>query len=354
MKWFWLAVILVVAAILLLVYAPKKAVAPQQENTTQNTDQTKVLNPLYITYVINAGQASFDSLKAHAGLFNLIIGDWLHLESKDGSVREDNQEKQKEILAYIKTENKQAKVFAMLNNYSRGWQIDNTKEMLASSDARTKTISFVSKYLKDNNLDGVSLDFEQIPESSQKDYVVFLSELVKEIHLLNKEVSVHVPADDVSWDYSGIAKTVDSVVVMIYDEHFSTTEPGAIASLPWTESILRKRTAEIPVAKLIVGMGNYAYDWAEGAKGSSITYSSAAALAEWYGKRLETDPVSQNNFFEYTVNGKKHIVWVLDEYSVAMQKRAAAKYAPLGYALYRLGSEDPQVWQTFVSPGRTD
>ncbi len=354
MKWLWFAVILVVAAILLLIYAPKKAVAPEQENVSQKTDQTKIADPLFASYVINTGQASFDSLKAHAGLFNLVIGDWLHLDSKDGLVREDNQEKQKEILGYIKTANKQAKVFAMLNNYSRGWQIDNTKEMLASSDARAKVVAFVSKYLKENNLDGVSLDFEQVPQISQKDYGTFLLELTKEVHLLNKEVSVHVPADDASWDYAGIAKIVDSVVLMIYDEHFSITESGAIASLSWTESVLRKRTAEIPAAKLIVGMGNYAYDWIEGAKGSSITYSRALALAKEHGQRLETDPVSQNNFFKYTENGKQHAVWVLDEYSVAMQKRAAAKYAPLGYALYRLGSEDPQVWQTFVSPGRTD
>ncbi|TSC64968.1 MAG: poly-beta-1,6-N-acetyl-D-glucosamine synthase PgaC, partial [Candidatus Doudnabacteria bacterium Gr01-1014_77] len=215
-------------------------------------------------------------------------------------------------------------------------------------------IGSVLEYVKKNNFDGVSLDFEQVPKESQKDYVSFLSGLVKQVHAVNKQVSVHVPADDLSWDYSGIAKAVDQVIVMIYDEHFSITEAGPIASLSWTDNALKKRTQEIPANKLIVGMGNYAYDW-QGAKASSITYSSAKALADKYGKRLITDSVSQNNYFEYTDSlGKNHIVWVLDEYSVAMQKRAASKYEPLGYALYRLGSEDPMVWETFVSPGRTD
>ncbi|MEK7652192.1 MAG: glycosyl hydrolase family 18 protein [Patescibacteria group bacterium] len=350
----WFAVILVVAAILLLTYGSKKAIAPKQETVLKTDEKTKVANPLYISYVINTGEASFNSLKAHLGLFNLVIADWLHLDGKDGLLREDNQEKQKAVLEYIRASNKQAKVFAMLNNYARGWQVENTKAMLANVTAREKLIAPVLEYIKKNNLDGISLDFEQVPQSSQKDYVSFLTELVKQTHAINKAVSVHVPADDASWDYSGIAKAVDHVIVMIYDEHFSITEAGPIASLSWTEDVLKKRSKEIPANKLIIGMGNYAYDW-QGAKGSSITYQSAKTLADKYGKRLLTDDVFQNNYFEYTDSlGKNHIVWVLDEYSVAMQKRAAAKYAPLGYALYRLGSEDPQVWQTFVSPGRTD
>ena len=352
MKWLWLAVVLVTVAVILLIYAPKKAIAPQ-ETTSRNAEETKVTNPLYISYVINTGQASFESLKAHAGLFNLVIGDWLHLNGQ-GLVVEDNPQRQKEILQFIRVTNKQAKVFAMLNNYARGWQIDETKAMLESKEARAKTITFVSEYLKENNLDGISLDFEQIPQGTQKDYVLFLTELVKEIRPLNKEVSVHVPADDASWDYSGIATAVDSVIVMIYDEHLSTTEAGPIASLSWTESVLKKRSKDIPANKLIIGMGNYAYDWVDGSKGSSITFARADSIAREYGKRLLTDEVSQNNFFEYTENGQKHIVWVLDQYSVAMQKKVASKYAPLGYALFRLGSEDPQVWQIFTNPGRRD
>ncbi|MEK7075833.1 MAG: glycosyl hydrolase family 18 protein [Patescibacteria group bacterium] len=248
MRWIWPAVILVVAVILLLTYGPKKAIAPKQE-TVLKTEKTKVTNPLYISYVINTGEASFNSLKAHAGLFNLVIADWLHLDGKDGLLREDNQEKQKVILEYIRESNKKAKVFVMLNNYARGWQVENTKAMLSNPTAREKVVVSVLEYVKKNNLDGVSLDFEQVPKGSQKDYVSFLSELVKQIHAINKEVSVHVPADDPSWDYSGIAKVVDQVIVMIYDEHFSITEAGPIASLSWTEDVLKKRTQEITFNK---------------------------------------------------------------------------------------------------------
>src|SRR5207248_11748559 len=42
-----------------------------------------------------------------------------------------------------------------------------------------------------------------------------------------------------------------------------------------------------------------------------------------------------------------HIVWFLDAVTAFNQMRAASGYHPAGFAVWRLGSEDPSIWSVF-------
>ena len=56
------------------------------------------------------------------------------------------------------------------------------------------------------------------------------------------------------------------------------------------------------------------------------------------------DPASNNPHFNYEDDdGTKHQVWFLDGVTAFNQIHAADPYRPAGYALWRLGSEDPSI-----------
>ena len=70
---------------------------------------------------------------------------------------------------------------------------------------------------------------------------------------------------------------------------------------------------------------------------------------------IKFDPVSKNPYFEYTEgDGKRpHGLVPRRDYTLTTSLRAARPYRPAGFAFWRLGSEDPSLWNIFgLGPGQ--
>ena len=76
-----------------------------------------------------------------------------------------------------------------------------------------------------------------------------------------------------------------------------------------------------------------------------VTFQEALITARESEATPTFDPESKNLFFEYDEeDGSHHTVWFLDAVTAYNQMRAASGYKPAGYAIWRLGSEDPSIW----------
>jgi hypothetical protein len=85
---------------------------------------------------------------------------------------------------------------------------------------------------------------------------------------------------------------------MAYDEHWNDGSPGPIASLPWFASVLRQRQRDIPAEKMIVAIGNYAYDWGRKASpAEERTFEEAVLIAKESEGKPRLDPASLNPTF---------------------------------------------------------
>ena len=94
-----------------------------------------------------------------------------------------------------------------------------------------------------------------------------------------------------------------------------------------------------------MAVGNYGYDWTEGeANADDITFQEVVLTARDAKATIEFDPETLNPRYSYGDGGKKHRVWFLDAVTAYNHLRAADKYRPVGYALWRLGAEDPSIW----------
>ncbi|MBP7604464.1 MAG: glycoside hydrolase [Spirochaetes bacterium] len=112
--------------------------------------------------------------------------------------------------------------------------------------------------------DGVQIDFESVPSDDAKHFHGFLGELKKALPA-SKTLSVAVPVRRTAiadaYEYRAIAGIVDRVIVMAYDQHWSTSRPGPVGSVVWLKEIIEFAEHRIPRGKLVVGLPLYGRAW---------------------------------------------------------------------------------------------
>jgi spore germination protein YaaH len=108
-----------------------------------------------------------------------------------------------------------------------------------------------------------------------------LNELSDLLHNNNLIISVNLPASDDNFKYADISKVVDYTILMAYDEHWASSSAGPIASIDWYNNILETRSKDVPSEKMIIALGNYAYDWTDGKQeGNVLTYEESIIVAK--------------------------------------------------------------------------
>src|SRR4029077_7394985 len=109
---------------------------------------------------------------------------------------------------------------------------------------------------------GITVDIEEVPQASQTDLFMFMRELRAEFQSRGLILAQAVPFDNPDWNYKAYATVTDYMMLMAYDQHWSTGSAGPVAGQDWFDSILKKRMAELSPAQTIVCFGNYGYNWA--------------------------------------------------------------------------------------------
>lgn len=297
------------------------------------------------SYLSLTSQGSFSSLQKNASSLDGLIVEALRLDN--GKVVEINPAAASRAYALVRSQNKNIGIYASMSNYAGGgWQSQQTGISLRSSDARKQIISSLQQYALKNNLHGISLDLENLVDQTQPDLVQFCAELKKALSDQKISLIVHVPANDGAWDYKDIAKNSDRIVLMGYDQHWVTSVPGAIAEATWYDQAIAKIPAEDRSTKLIAGMASYGYDWV-GNNAQSISYDDAVQNAKKYNAEIFFDSTAKSDTYSYTdSSGKSHVVWMGDAQSVKAETEIAKKYGVKSFAVYRLGTEDQDIWKT--------
>jgi len=227
------------------------------------------------------------------------------------------------------------------------WDGENTARLLRDKAARKKLLDQVQAMLDGEHAYGVVFDFEDLPANAQHAYQSFIAEANK--RLSPRLVTLAAPVDNEDWDLKAYARAADKVFLMNYDEHYDGGEAGPVASQPWFVQHLRSAMAQVGRDKAIVALGNYAYDWPDGSNNADVlTMQEAWLIAHDNNVTTHFDPVSGNATFDYNDDdGTLRHVWLLDAASAWNQLRAVKMSGASGFALWRLGSEDPGIWDDF-------
>ncbi|MEO7455061.1 MAG: hypothetical protein ABIY52_02290 [Gemmatimonadaceae bacterium] len=158
-------------------------------------------------------------------------------------------------------------------------------------------------------------------------------------------VVVAVPASDTAGYPARLFETsADLLLVMLYDEHWATSPPGAIADPGWVRRSLATRVAEVGASRLVASLPLYGYVWRmNGAPAAAISFDDARRLATEAGVALERDPATQT-LRAMRTDGDRWELWVSDAALLTVLEREVSAMNVRRVAYWRLGLEDAGVW----------
>ena len=350
---------------------------------------------LRAAYYVEDDPASYSSLKQHIKQIDLLFPEWLHVVTPEGSLTAftiDNRayrvvdnagvheiDREQKVRRVIAASRQDTEVFPLVNNYDplKGVFQASVGEFLTSEAARANFVQQIDRVLAANaDYRGLSVDFEEIPETAQAGFNALIAALYADFHARGLRLYVNTPVGDDDFNLKFLADHSDGLLMMNYDQHQTGSGPGPIAAQDWFTDNLRNVLRVVPKEKVICGLGNYGYDWItelpaaekKGARGKkaapapkvlrsqNMSTQDAWQAASDSDSQVELDGDSQNAHFAYDDEDahERHQVWFLDAVTALNEMRAARALGIQTYALWRLGQEDNSLWKVWESPTRAD
>ena len=257
--------------------------------------------------------------------------------------------------------------------------------LLAKPVSRKQVVDAIVATVASQNYDGIDLDFEGFafidPNTTWKttspNWVLFVKELGTALHAQNKILSITTPYlfDPAGtqkgyfvYAWAQIAPHIDRLRIMTYD--YSTSRPGPIGPISWTEKTVKYAISVMPASKVYLGLPGYGKDWVtkvEGvcpanlakiitpsAKAGTFLMRDAANIAATYG----AVPTYNETFAEVTFSYKREYTgttsgglsttctasrtaWHQNAQSFSVRAQLVAKYQLGGAAQWVIGQEEP-------------
>jgi cellulose synthase/poly-beta-1,6-N-acetylglucosamine synthase-like glycosyltransferase/peptidoglycan/xylan/chitin deacetylase (PgdA/CDA1 family)/spore germination protein YaaH len=349
---------------------------------------------LRAAYYVQDDAASYSSLKEHIHQIDLLFPQWLHALSPQGTLLGNHPDTHRDyaivdasavhdpddgdrVKRVIQAAKEDTEIYPHLNNYNSATQSWDAsmgallKDPARRAALRRQLVRFFATYPVYR---GLSLDFESLPDDAAPAYLAFIRELNGDLHPLKVHLLVNTAVATPDADLKTIAQNSDGIILMNYDQHQTTSDPGPIASQSWFVGNLTRVLKVVPKEKLICAIGNYGYDWAltipatpKNGKGKNLSkpqvlntedfaVSEAWQRASDADADLDLDYDSLNPHFQYIDEdtNQRHVVWFLDGVTVLNELRAARQLGLSTFALWRLGYEDNSMWNVWDKPSSVD
>jgi cellulose synthase/poly-beta-1,6-N-acetylglucosamine synthase-like glycosyltransferase/peptidoglycan/xylan/chitin deacetylase (PgdA/CDA1 family)/spore germination protein YaaH len=302
-------------------------------------------NEVRLAFYTNGDPYSYASLEQHAAQLTHVCPEWMALINGRGDLQIDADPRLPKLTA-----SKGLALMPLLTNLvGDAWQPEAVENLAhGPQDRQDRFIQKVLRVLGEAKAAGVVVDWEQIDPVYKKDIAAFLDRLTDALHDDGKELWLCVqPGQDLDYiDFEDLSENVDRFVALLFDETAEIDSPGPLGSRRWFEGWLQVLLEDADSKQWIIVLGNYGYDWMDGAKKAElISVPEAMSRASYAG--VETAAVTApeyNPSFEYEDGDKGHTVWFLDGVTFANQLRTLRDKKAGGFGLYRLGAEDDAVW----------
>lgn len=318
---------------------------------------TSANKPLAIGFYVNWDESSYASLKRNQDHLDWVITEWAHLQEGPQQTSPLATQIDVPALNLIRLTRPQIRILPMVQNLvDEKWDPELLAHSVADEPSRQRLVNTLLAFVSENKFAGICVDFEEPTTATRPNLLVFMQELHAAFSAQNLMLVQAVPFDDQEWDYKQYAAATDYSILMAYDQHWAGSDPGSVASQDWYERTLASRMADLNPARTIVAIGSYGYDWTAGeSEAHEVTVQEALISARDSEATIVFDDATKNPHFEYTEEDQsEHQVWFLDGVTAYNQMHVGKKFNCAGYAIWRLGSEDPSVWSIFGSGQNAD
>src|SRR5213083_1064612 len=308
-------------------------------------------NEVRLAFYTNGDPYSYSSLEQHASQITHVCPEWMSMVNGVGDLQIDADARVSKL-----AQNKGIALMPLLTNLvGDTWQPEAVENLAHGPPKRQdRFIENVLSVLRNAKAAGVVIDWQQIDPAYKKDLTGFIDKFADALHDDNKELWLCVqPGQELDYvDIDALSDNVDRFVAMLFDETSETDPPGPLASRSWFEGWLHVLLDGSDTKQWIIAIGSYGYDWPIGGKkGELISFSEAMSRAnDAEIGTVQVQGPSYSPYFYFQDEDAEHGVWFLDAVTFLNELRGVRDEKAGGFALYRLGSEDPAIWDALNVP----
>lgn len=264
--------------------------------------------------------------------------------------------------------------------WSNGIAMNN---LLRSTKSRIALEDRIAALVKDNDFDGIDIDFESKLAQTRPYFSLFLKGLYmrmgeKFVYCTieartppTSAFTVIPPKMEYANDYTAINKYCDRVQIMTYDQGSIDLKLNALASstpyvpvsdVRWVEKVITLAAQTISKKKLVIGIPTYGYEYdliplTKGYRyvlNWAVNPGYATTLARELGITPMRNSAGEMSFVyaptstpqtASAVPDPPHIVWWSDASAINDKIQLAKRLGVRGVALFKIdGGEDPNLW----------
>lgn len=272
-----------------------------------------------------------------------------------------------EIIAFAKKHN--IHLMPMVTNSQFDFKLAH--QFLSDPTAQKKALDNLLNACIKYQCYGIQFDFEMIPLTDKKlltDFYQMAADLFHKNNLIISFAIAPTLMDDNfptayqkklytvwqgAYDFKKLGEISDFVTIMAYDQHGIGTIPGPIASLPWVALVIKHALSLIPANKISLGIPTYSGFWYMSTvphtnrittRYNSLDYQTLQYILKKYQPRIFWDDLNKANFSLYDSAGLNKYIFIEDAASFKAKDDLAIKYNLRGISVFRLGIEDPNIW----------
>ena len=352
-------------------YIQKSKLNDIQRETTSREFEEPDYTGIQKDYKINLVWHQVTSEEANAGIedaladtkgLNTISPTWFSVADNSGNL---NSIASADYVNYA--HQRGLEVWALLDNFDQN--VDDM-ELLSHTSSRENLENQLVNAALQNGIDGINVDFEQIPTDVGEHYIQFIRELSVKCRTNNLVLSVdnYVPKGyNTHYHREEQGIMADYVIIMGYDEHFAGSyEAGSVASYDYVKEGIEETLRDVPAAKVINAVPFYTRLWnetpkteeelAEGQGTEAANYpmnvtsealgmEEAAQRVSEAGATATWDDTVKQNYAEWTGDdGSTYKIWLEDASSLEVKLGLMKDNKLAGTAAWKLGFETSDIW----------
>jgi spore germination protein YaaH len=275
---------------------------------------------------------------ANGSRLDAVVTGWIQLDSTSGEPS----------LLYPDDANRPGaprRRFALITSWhGRRFHPELVRRVAADSTTLSRTASRIAEIVSRGGYSGVVLDLE---DQARSDTAILVA-AIRSIGAAARRagvttVAVAIPAaDTAAYPTRMLFPAADAAVVMLYDEHWSTSAPGPIATPDWVRRTLAQRVADVGADRLIAALPLYGYLWRGTQAGEPLSFVDARRAASQANVDLARDPSSASL---HAIQPNVWELWMTDAELLRVLVDQVTGLGVRRIALWRLGQEDPDVWR---------
>ena len=320
----------------------------ENKNETDNTTQTSNEK---ITMFWQYG-SDLNTLGSKIEGVDVVSPTWYELSNKNGEISS------KYSSAYFNQAKQNGyKLWPIVTNGidDVNYTPDVTSAMLNSEQNREAFIKNLLRIAKEDKIDGINIDFEQLYDNDRDVFTQFIKELTSIFR--SENITVSVDTYFVRYlDRQNIGRFCDYMILMGYDHRGSwSSEAGSIADIPWVEEniVSMLNDSNIPASKIILGVPFYTRIWRTNTSTNNLTSSvySMEDCVDFINRNdlaKVWDADAGQNYVETQVGNTKYQLWIEDADSMKQRIEIVKKYNLAGISAWRKGLETNDIWNVIL------